>query len=207
LTDNASDLFARTCRRLIAAIRGRRGARALAWRALIIAAGRLHESGVRRLPTRAFLNRADFDALVREGQRRRPATRARRTQYGPPGPRLRRLAVDRRLQRAATRALGVRLDPACTAVYMYDPPRSHVPPHMDSKAFEIVVHVVLEHQRPAHGGSALVVHRPRRDVRMALAPGQAVVLAGRGAVHQWEPLGADEHRMLIAIGFTRAGRR
>jgi len=89
-----------------------RGARAAAWRALIIAAGRFHASGVRRLPTRAFLNRGDLDALVREGHRQRPATRARWTQYGPPGPVLRRLAIDRRLQRAATRALGVRLAPA-----------------------------------------------------------------------------------------------
>jgi hypothetical protein len=183
----------------------RRGARAVAWRALIIAAGRLHESGVRRLPTRAFLNRADLDALVREGHRQRPASRVRRTQYAPPGPTLRRLAVDRRLQRAASRALSVRVDPAYTAVYMYDPPRSHVPPHLDSEDFGIVVHVVLEHERPSRGGSALIVHRPRKDVRMALAPGQAVVLAGRGAVHQWEPLGRDESRMLVAIGFKRAG--
>jgi hypothetical protein len=184
----------------------RRGARAVAWRALIIAAGRLHESGVRRLPTRAFLSRADLDALVGEGQRRRPPNRARRTQYAPPGPALRRLAVDRRLQRAASRALGIRVDPAYRAVYMYDPPRSHMPPHLDSGDFGIVVHVVFEHQRPAGKGSALVVHQPRSDVRVALAPGQAVVLAGRGSVHQWEPLGADERRMLVGIGFTRSRR-
>jgi hypothetical protein len=176
----------------------------VAWRALIVVAGRIHDSGVRRLQTGAFLNRADLDALVREGQRQRPAIRARRTQYAPPGAALRRLAVDRRLQRAASRALGVRVNPASTAVYMYDPPGSHMTPHLDSGHFEIVVHVVLEHQRPAGGGSALIVHRPRRDVRVALAPGQAVVLAGRGAVHQWEPLRRDESRMLVAIGFKRA---
>jgi len=117
---------------------------------------------------------------------------------------LRQLAVDRALQRAATRALGIRVAPAYTAVYMYDPPRSHVPPHLDSEPFAIVVHLVLEHEHPGGRGSALVVHRPRRDVRIALAPGQAVVLAGRGAVHQWEPLGRDERRMLVAIGFKRS---
>jgi len=89
---------------------------------------------------------------------------------------------------------------------MYDPPGSHMAPHLDSEHFEIVVHVVLEHRHRAGSGSALVVHRPQRDMRLALAPGQAVVLAGRGAVHQWEPLGCDERRMLVAIGFKRAGR-
>ena len=143
-----------------------------------------------------------LDALIREGRSRRPATRARRTQYAPPGPVLRRLAVDRRLQRAASRALGRRLVPAYRAVYMYDPPRSHMPPHLDSEDFEVIVHVVLEHVRPKRGqGSALVVHRRRGDVRLAVAPGQAVVLAGRGAVHQWERLGAGESRLLIGIGY------
>ena len=45
--------------------------------------------------------------------------------------------------------------------------------------FEIVVHVVLEHEgwRRAQS-SALIVHHPHRDVRCAVAPGAAVALAG-----------------------------
>ena len=178
-----------------------RGARAVAWRALIEAAAHLHESRVRRLPSRC-VDAGLLDALRREGRARQPRSRARRTQYAAPGRWLNRLAVDRQLQRAAGRAIGLRLVPTGVAVYMYDPPRSHVPPHLDSEAYEVIVHVVLEHVAARDAArSALVVYGPDREVRMALGPGQGVVLAGRGAVHQWEPLGSGERRMLIGIGF------
>jgi hypothetical protein len=97
--------------------------------------------------------------------------------------------------------------PTGLAVYIYDPPRSHMPPHLDSEHYEVIVHVVLEHAAPAGTScSALVVHGPRRDVRLAIAPGQGVVMAGRGTVHQWEPMGRAEWRILIGIGYTFARR-
>jgi hypothetical protein len=183
-----------------------RGARSVAWRALILTAARLHESRVRRLPP-ASVEPALLDALTREGRARQPHGRATRTQYATPGPVLSKLAADRALQRSASRAIGRRLAPTGVAVYMYDPPRSHVPPHLDSEHYEVIVHVVLEHVTPPGARrSALIIHGPRRDQRLAIAPGHGVVLAGRGAVHQWEPLGMAERRMMIGVGF-RSGIR
>ncbi len=174
----------------------------LAWRALILAAARLHTGRLARLQRRAFLSDRGWQALRDEARGRAPAMRARRTHHSPPGPVLQLLAVNRRLQRAVAQAIGVPVVPAYSAVYMYAPPRSHMPPHLDSSDFEIIVHVVLEHDGWVRGrSSALIVHHPLREVRCAVAPGAAVVLAGRGAVHQWEPLGAQERRTLIGIGF------
>ncbi len=83
-----------------------------------------------------------------------------------------------------------------------------MPPHLDSEHFTIIVHVVLEHSG-ARGStrSALVVFGRRGATRVPLARGQAVVLAGQGAVHQWEPLGAEENRMLLGIGLKPAASR
>jgi hypothetical protein len=99
----------------------------VAWRASIAAAARLHGSRVARLPT-GCVDADLLDSLRREGHERQPRSRARRTLYAAPGPRLDRLAVDRRLQRTVSRAIGLQLVPTGAAVYMYDPPRSHVPP-------------------------------------------------------------------------------
>ncbi|MEQ1728304.1 MAG: hypothetical protein ABL982_07965 [Vicinamibacterales bacterium] len=177
-------------------------ARMLAWQALILAARRLHTGRLVRLRRRSFLSDRGWQALREEARRLAPVMPTRRTHYSSPGPVLQRLAVDRRLQRNVSRAIGFAVEPAHTAVYMYDPPRAHMPPHLDSSDFEIVVHVVLEHDGWTRAqSSALIVHHPHRDVRCAVAPGAAVVLAGRGAVHQWEPLGAQERRTLIGIGF------
>ncbi len=177
-------------------------ARMLAWQALILAAGQLHPGRLVRLRRRTVLSDRGWQALRDEARGLAPVMQTRRTHYSAPGPVLQRLAVDRRLQRGVSRAIGFRVEPAYSAVYMYDPPRAHMPPHLDSSDFEIVVHVVLEHDgwRRAES-SALVVHHPHRDVRCAVAPGGAVVLAGRGLVHQWEPLGAKERRTLLGIGF------
>jgi hypothetical protein len=161
---------------------------------------------VARLRRGGFLSDRAWRALLEEARACAPAIRARRTHYAAPGPLLRRLAVNRRLRRAVAKAIGVPIEPAYAAVYMYDPPRAHMAPHLDSSDYAIIVHIVLEHEggRRANA-SALLVHQPHRDRRYAVAPGEAVVLAGRGAVHQWEPLGARERRTLIGIGFRSGG--
>lgn len=187
-------------------VRPTRGARAALYRAVILAAAELRDSQARRVTTRSFLDKVRLAALTREAHATRPLNHSTHRLVWAPGPELRRLAVDRRLARAASRALGFRVEPAFVAVYMHDPPRSHVPPHLDASAYEVIVHVVLEHRgrRGPRGGSALVVHRPYRDARLDVAPGQTIVLSGRGAVHQWERLGAREDRLLVGIGFKAA---
>lgn len=181
-----------------------RGHRREAWTAAVNMAAGLYPSSVHRLPTRR-VGAEILSALTREGLRRRPRKRSGRTQYAAPGPVLRRLAVDSLLRESASAAARFPVRPAFTAVYMYDPPTSSMPPHLDSGHFEIVLHIVLTHQAARDGRtSALVVHGPRRRRRMAMEPGDAVLLCGRGAVHQWEPLGSGEHRMMVGIGYVPA---
>ena len=57
--------------------------------------------------------------------------------------------------------------------------------------------------------SALVVHRvgEAEPQRVRLEAGEAVALRGRGTIHSWEPMGPDEERTLLAIGFQRADDR
>jgi hypothetical protein len=94
-------------------------------------------------------------------------------------------------------------------VYLHDPPGSHVRTHGDSRGYEFVFHLVLEHEVPPDterlGGSALLVHRPGavEPERVSLEPGEAVALRGRGSIHSWERLGPGERRTLIGIGFKR----
>lgn len=182
-----------------------RGSRREAWRAAVRIAAALYPSSVHRVPIARSVGSEILAALTREARTRRPRRRHACTQYAAPGPVLRRLAVDPLLRRSASRAAGFALRAAYTAVYMYDPPGSAVAPHLDTGHFEIVLHIVLTHDGHRRGrGSALVVHGVQRRRRLPLAVGQAVLLCGRGAVHQWEPLAASEQRTLLAIGFRPA---
>jgi hypothetical protein len=183
------------------------GASAAAWRALSIAVDRLHSSGAVALGRLAFLSDALIDGLVREAREKlpeRPGDGERL--YAVAGPLLARLAVSRQLKDALRAAYGAALEPSYDAVYMYDPPGSHVRTHVDNRAYELIWHLVLEHTLPADGsgGSALVTHPPdsTRADRLALAPADSVLLHGRGTLHSWQPLRAGERRTLIGVGYT-----
>lgn len=185
----------------------RSGRRREAWRAAIAMAAALHPASVHRVPIGQAVGPEILGALTREAARRRPRRLRERTRYAAPGPILQRLAVDPLLRAAVSEAAGFMLRPAYTAVYMYDPPGSAVAPHLDTSHFDAVLHIVLTHEghRPGHG-SALVVHGVDRRRRLPLRAGEAVLLCGRGAVHQWEPLGPAEQRTMLAIGFTPVRR-
>lgn len=185
----------------------RRGPRREAWTAALAIAAGLYPSAVHRVSTRRVVGAEILAALTREGLRRQPRRRLARTQYAGPGPILKRLAVDPLLSEAVGRAAGFAVRPAYTAVYMYDPPGSTVPPHLDTAHFALVLHIVLAHVGAPPGcGSALVVYGPGRRRRLPLAVGEAVLLCGRGAVHQWEPLGPREHRVMVAIGYRQGSQ-
>jgi hypothetical protein len=91
------------------------------------------------------------------------------------------------------------------AVYLYDAPGSHVRTHVDARDYEVVFHLVLDHELPGggSGGSALVAHLPAGTERLQVRPGEGVALRGRGTIHSWARLRDDERRTLIAIGFER----
>jgi hypothetical protein len=113
--------------------------------------------------------------------------------------------VSRQLRECVSAALGFAVVPTYEAVYEYDPPGSHVGTHVDSRAYEIVFHLLLEHASSLGdaGESVLVVHLPGEwsPTRIAVSPGDAVVLRGRGTIHSWQAMGDDDRRTLVAVGF------
>ena len=181
-----------------------------AWRALVSAADRLQGSGLRALGRLSFVSDGFLAFLVDEARRQRPSppnTCVRTT--GGAGDALAALAVSRQLQDVVSGAVECAVVPTYDALYEYDWPGSHVVTHLDTPAYEIVFHLVLEHSRTsgASAESTLVAHLPdtAEPIRHRLTPGEGVVLRGRGTLHSWKALGVDESRTLIAVGFQRYG--
>lgn len=177
-----------------------------AWQPLTIVLDRLYGSGVHPLGRPPFVTDALLQLLRAEARGQRPeGGGARRPAPGAAGPALAALAVSAQLRDAVSAALGHAVAPTFDAVYLYDPPGSHVRAHVDTRDYELVVHLVLEHAPPRTGrGSALVTHLPGEPEprRLAVPAGEAVVLRGRGTIHSWEPLAGDEDRTMIAVGFA-----
>lgn len=185
------------------------GAAEQTWRALVGTADRLYGSGVHALGRLDFLSDDLFALLVAESREQRPeGGEATRRAVGEAGHALAGLAVSRQLREALGEALGHAVAPTYDAIYLYEPPGSHVRTHIDARDYEVVFHLVLEHTLPGDGseGSALVVHRPgeTEPERLRFQACEAVALRGRGTIHSWEPLRDGEQRILTAVGFERA---
>jgi hypothetical protein len=184
------------------------GPAAVTWRALVTAADRLHGSGAYPLGRPSFVTDRLLTLLVEESRQQMPASVEQgRRSTAPPGDVLATLTVSRQLVAAVTGALGFAVVPMYDAVFEYDPPGGTVRTHVDSRDYEIVFHLLLEQTSPVavEAESVLVVHRPleREPSRLRLSVGEAVVLRGRGTIHSWEALGAQERRTLVAVGFQR----
>jgi hypothetical protein len=184
-------------------------AAAVSWQALALALHHLNGSGVVRLGSPAFIGEGLLSGLVQEARAQppvRPADGERR--HAAAGPLLARLAVSRQLRDELSTALGRPVATTCDAVFLYDPPRSRVPTHVDHAAFAFTFHLVLEHTPPPDGScrSALLTYAPgaRAAARTDVAPGEAVLLRGRGTLHSWERLKPGEHRTLVGAGFAAA---
>ncbi len=179
-----------------------------AWDVLVEVAHRLNGSGVHSLGRLDFLSDELVAELLAESRAQRPESAASRRATGAAGDALAALASSRQLHDAVEGALGVPVEPTWDALYEYDPPGSHVRIHVDSRDFEIVYHLLLDHEAIVRwqGASILTAYLPgrREPHRMTLRPGDSLVLRGRGTIHSWKALGEDERRTLIAIGFKRA---
>jgi len=185
------------------------GAGGDAWLALVTAADRLYGGGVHPLGRPAFVGERLLELLRAEAREVLPAPSEDGPRVvAPAGRVLARVAVSGKLRQAVAEAVGFPVVPTYEASYLYDPPGSHVRTHLDTREYELVVHLILEHELPADGsgGSALVVHSPGASgpTRLRLAPGELVALRGRGTIHSWAALRFDEHRTLTAIGFAPA---
>ena len=179
------------------------------WQALMTALDQVFGSGVQALGRLPFVSDALLELMRAEARQQLPEREgSSRPAPGPPGRALASLAVSPKLVEAVTSAFGFAVVPTYDAVYLYDPPGSHVRTHVDTRDYELVFHLILEHTLPGDGspGSALVAHLPAKPgpTRLAVGPGEAVALRGRGTIHSWEPLHEDEDRIMVAIGFASA---
>lgn len=178
---------------------------AMAWQALLEAAESLHEAGAKALGRPAFISDLLLEQLLMEARRERPESTENKRATGSAGAVLAGLAVSRQLREAVSKALGVAVVPTYDALYEYDPPCSHTGTHLDAPGFEFTFHLQLE-KTGAGPASVLIVHEAGQAAprRLRIQTGDGVVIAGRGTIHSWAPLGADESRILTAIGFKRA---
>jgi hypothetical protein len=201
LRDVLGDVLGLAARRL-PAVDGE-GPVADAWQALTLAADALYGSGVHPLGRLPFVADRLLELLLAEARRQQPPEEPRRT-TGAPERILASLAVSRKLAAAVSSAVGFAVVPTYDAAYLYDPPGSHVRTHVDARGSELVFHLILEHT--GAGRSALLAHLPGETAprRLALRPGEAVALRGRGTIHSWEPLGPAERRILVSVGFGRS---
>jgi hypothetical protein len=175
---------------------------AAAWPGLVAALDALHGAGASTLGRLPFVGDRLLELLLEEARSNEPADHSDRRGVGPAGRALASLAVSPKLRAAMSRALGSPVATTYDAVYLYDPPGSCVRTHVDRGEYGIVFHLILEHT--GSGRSALVVHRAGGPERMTFAPGEGVALRGHGTIHSWEPLGPDESRILVAVGFRPA---
>lgn len=180
-----------------------------AWRVLVGIADRLYGSRVAAMGRLPFISARLVELMTLEARarlRERPESGRRVSAEG--GRALASLAVSRRLEDAVGAALGYAVVPGYRALYAYDPPGSHVQSHVDARDYELIFHMVLEHDLPTDGspGSALVAHLPGHinPARVWLRPGEGVALCGRGTIHSWQELREDERRTLVDVGFSRA---
>lgn len=179
---------------------------ATAWQELLKAADLLYGTAAEPLGRLTFISDRLLDSLISEAHHQKPEVGAGVRAIGPAGDLLAGLAASRQLREALSASLGFRVVPTYDAMYEYDPPGSHVRTHLDAAAFEFTFHLLLEQKSEGREhASVLIVHVHREALprRLEVRPGEAVVLAGRGTIHSWAPLGNDEFRILTAIGFKR----
>jgi hypothetical protein len=189
-------------------LRSTAGAEPWMTRLLALAHG-LTGSGAFLLGRPAFLGSALIGALLAEaralGSDIDPNGSRRSTRNA--GDALARVAVSRQLREVVSAAAGHDLAPTFDALYEFDPPGSHVRAHFDSRGYEWTCHVLLVHEGTPpvlNRTSVLVAYLPDGAVTLQVRAGDAVLLRGRGTLHEWLPLAADERRIMTAIGFRSA---
>jgi hypothetical protein len=174
---------------------------AVAWSAQVRLFARLFGTGVKHLGKLPWLDSRALAALRREslghavaGEPPRPAR---------PGPRSRRLAVDRRLMTRVSRALGRRSKPGYEARYLlYRRAGDYFWPHPDDPEYAVNVLVCLERQLPEGqtSGSAFLAYSADGSMRrFELNAGEALAVEARGLVHAREPLAQGERLTLLSI--------
>lgn len=173
--------------------------------AIVWSLDRLHGHGVHALGRLSFIGEDLLAALLEEAHRAQPPDNGdRRRVTGPAGDVLAALAVSRELRATVSTVLGASAQPTYDALYEFDAPGSFVGPHVDAREYPFVFHLLLDHWRGgAPASSTLTSFLPdrREPAKTALKAGEGLLLNGRGTLHCWAPLGDDERRTLVAIGY------
>ena len=147
------------------------GAAEAAWRGLVGAVDGLYGSGVAALGRLPFVGDRLLELLGQEARLQLEQGEGRRA-VGEAGRVLASLAVSGKLREAVAAGIGVDVVPTYNAVYLYE--RAGVArarTHVDARDYEVVFHLVLDHELPGgSGGSALVAHLPAGTERLAGAP-------------------------------------
>lgn len=177
-----------------------------AWDAVVLLFARLYGDRIRPLGPLPWIDPRLLRRLQREA---RAGARVGREASGRrPGLEGRRLAIDPRLIRVVSRALGRRVVPAYVARYVfYTRPGDYFFPHADDPEFAVNVLVCLDRELPdtAASGSAFVAYRPDGTVeRHELVPGGAVAAEARGVIHGREALEPGERVTLLSIAMNYA---
>lgn len=116
------------------------------WHSLVRVVDALVGSGVCAIGRPSFVSDHLLDALRREAMDSTPEAEVSSGRVAwAGGATLARLAVSRQLRDELTRALGAAVAPAHDAIYEFDPPGSHVRPHVDGRHYPIVFHLVVHH--------------------------------------------------------------
>ena len=172
----------------------------IAWKTIVALFARLYSSNIKPLGHVRWLDAEHLATLKRETLRGR--ARGRHASGMRPGPAGRELAVDPRLMRAVSRALGLSASPGYEARYIfYAKDGDYFWPHPDDPEYAVNVLVCLDHVRPANApGSALLAYRPDGSVeRYELSPGSALAFEARGLVHAREPMKRGERMTMLSI--------
>jgi hypothetical protein len=175
----------------------------IAWKTVVALFARLYSSAIRPLGRLKWLDEERLATLKRETLRGR--ARGRHASGMRPGPAGRALAVDLRLMKTVSKALGLSVAPGYEARYnFYGREGDYFWPHPDDPEYAVNVLVCLDHKRPANGtGSALLAYRPDGSVeRYELTPGSALAFEARGLVHAREPMRRGERMTMLSIAMN-----
>jgi hypothetical protein len=185
------------------------GARAAAWKAVVSTLEHLHSAGLTEAGRIPFIEEEYFADIVREATDQEAiAHRTGPQELAPGGPVAEQLAVDPRLLKIASRAIGGELLATGISSYLYYKREGdHLYPHVDTEIFAVNVILMVEHVAPARGdGSALQIFAADGPPsRVVFAPGEAVVLQAGGTVHGREAVAGGERVTILTIGFQRIG--
>lgn len=172
-----------------------------AWQFVVSLFSTLFSAQVSELGRLRWLDAPTMRALEREA---RPGLqRGRQASGRRPGLAGRRLAIDPRLLRRASKALRRRIVPAYEACYVYYAREGDFFwPHPDNPQYPVNILVCVHWTPPRNGArpSAFRAYYPNGSMtRHELTPGEALVAEARGVIHAREPLGPGEKVALLSI--------